>query len=319
MKYSVVVPCYNEEAVIRTTHTRLTEVMKALDDDYEIIYINDGSRDATGDILREIIIRDDHAKALMFAANRGHQIAVTAGLDYASGDAVVIIDADLQDPPEVIPEMIERWKKGAQVVYGQRKRREGETFFKKATASVYYRFLARMTGGMIPRDTGDFRLVDKKVVEAIRQMPEHDRFLRGMFAWIGFKQEAVLYDRDKRFAGESHYPLRKMLQLAANGLFSFSMTPLKWVTFSGCVWSGIGILGLIITLIVSLCGVPVGLWALAALCALLTGCTILCAGIVGEYIGRIYNEARRRPLYFIADAPGFDINNKNNHPMEVNK
>ena len=311
MRYSVIVPCYNEEAVIRATQERLSAVMDGLNEDYEIIYVNDGSRDATETILREIIASDPHVKALMFASNRGHQIAVTAGLDYASGDAVVIIDADLQDPPEVIPEMIGRWKAGAQVVYGQRRRREGETFFKKFTASAYYRILARLTGCMVPRDTGDFRLVDKAVVQAIRRMPEHDRFLRGMFAWVGFRQEAVLYDRDKRFAGETHYPLKKMLQLAANGLFSFSLTPLRFVTALGVFWTALGALALLAVLVVLLCGASVGLWALAAFGALLAGNVILCAGLIGEYIGRIYNEARQRPLYFISDMPGFDINIQN--------
>lgn len=311
MRYSVIVPCYNEEAVLRATQERLSKVMDSLGEEYEIIYVNDGSRDRTEAILREIIAEDPHVKALMFAANRGHQIAVTAGLDYASGDAVVIIDADLQDPPEVIPEMVERWKAGAQVVFGQRRRREGETFFKKFTASAYYRILARLTGGMVPRDTGDFRLVDKAVVKAIRRMPEHDRFLRGMFAWAGFRQEAVLYDRDKRFAGETHYPLKKMLQLALNGLISFSVSPLKFVTFLGVFWTGLGALALLAVLVVLLCGVKAGLWAMAAFGALLAGNIMLCAGILGEYIGRIYNEARQRPLYFISDMPGFDINKEN--------
>ena len=311
MRYSVIVPCYNEEAVLRATQERLSKVMDSLGEEYEIIYVNDGSRDRTEAILREIIAEDPHVKALMFAANRGHQIAVTAGLDYASGDAVVIIDADLQDPPEVIPEMVERWKAGAQVVFGQRRRREGETFFKKFTASAYYRILARLTGGMVPRDTGDFRLVDKAVVKAIRRMPEHDRFLRGMFAWAGFRQEAVLYDRDQRFAGETHYPLKKMLQLALNGLISFSVSPLKFVTFLGVFWTGLGALALLAVLVVLLCGVKAGLWAMAAFGALLAGNIMLCAGILGEYIGRIYNEARQRPLYFISDMPGFDINKEN--------
>ena len=311
MRYSVIVPCYNEEAVLRATQERLSKVMDSLGEEYEIIYVNDGSRDRTEAILREIIAEDPHVKALMFAANRGHQIAVTAGLDYASGDAVVIIDADLQDPPEVIPEMVERWKAGAQVVFGQRRRREGETFFKKFTASAYYRILARLTGGMVPRDTGDFRLVDKAVVKAIRRMPEHDRFLRGMFAWAGFRQEAVLYVRDKRFAGETHYPLKKMLQLALNGLISFSVSPLKFVTFLGVFWTGLGALALLAVLVVLLCGVKAGLWAMAAFGALLAGNIMLCAGILGEYIGRIYNEARQRPLYFISDMPGFDINKEN--------
>ena len=217
MTYSVIVPCYNEEAVLAETHKRLTETLERMGESYEIIYVNDGSRDGTGRILREICEKDSRARALMFARNAGHQNAVSAGLDYASGKAVVIIDADLQDPPDVIPLLAEKWKQGAQVVSAKRRARDGETAFKKVTASVYYRVLNFLTGGMIPRDTGDFRLVDKKAADAVRSMPEHDRFLRGMFAWVGFRQEAVEYDRDKRFAGESHYPLKKMLKLAADG------------------------------------------------------------------------------------------------------
>ena len=304
--YSVIVPCYNEEAVIRETHKRLTSVMRGMGDPYEIIYVNDGSKDHTADLLREIAEKDPHARAIMFARNAGHQMAVTAGLDYACGDAIVIIDADLQDPPELIPEMAERWKSGVQVVFAQRKARAGETAFKKITASVYYKTLSWMTGGMVPRDTGDFRLVDKKAADAVRGMPEHARFLRGMFAWVGFKQEAVLYDRDKRFAGETHYTMKKMLKLAADGIFSFSVKPLKFITAAGVSFIALAGIMLFVLLLSLLFGANGGLWWLAMLMIGLTGCILSALGIVGEYIARIYDETRGRPLYIVADAIGFD-------------
>ena len=303
--YSIIVPCYNEEAVLGETHRRLTQVLSGMGEPYEIVYVNDGSRDKTGDILRDIVAEDKNARAVMFARNRGHQIAVTAGMDYASGDALVIIDADLQDPPELIPQMAEKWKQGVQVVYAQRRRRAGETAFKKATASAYYKLINFLTGGLVPRDTGDFRLVDRKAADAVRAMPEHNRFLRGMFAWVGFRQEPILYDRDRRFAGESHYPLKKMLKLAADGVFSFSKQPLKAVTRLGAALLLIAGLTLLILLILLCCGVGGGLWWLAMLMTGLTGCAVLSLGIVGEYISRIYDEVKGRPLYITAEALGF--------------
>lgn len=304
--YSVIVPCYNEEAVLRETHKRLTRVMEKMDGDYEIIYVNDGSKDDTPNILRSLAAEDRHVKAVMFARNAGHQMAVTAGLDYAVGDAIVIIDADLQDPPEVIPEMAEKWRSGAQVVFGQRKARAGETAFKKLTASLFYQLLSWLTGGMVPRDTGDFRLVDKKAADVVRGMPEHARFLRGMFAWVGFRQEAVLYDRDKRFAGETHYPLKKMLKLAADGIFSFSMKPLKFITAVGVSFLAFSAILLFVLLILLCTGKSGGLWWLADLSVFLSGCILTALGITGEYIARIYDETRGRPLYIVADTIGFE-------------
>ena len=204
--------------------------------------------------------------------------------------------------------MAEKWKSGVQVVFAQRNHRAGETAFKKITASAYYKLLNSLTGGMVPRDTGDFRLVDKQVADVVRSMPEHNRFLRGMFAWVGFKQEAILYDRDKRFAGETHYPLKKMLKLAADGVFSFSVKPLKAITALGLALLGAGCVAFLALLILLLCGVGGGLWWLAALGAFLTGCTVSCLGIVGEYIARIYDESRGRPLYIVGEALGFDEN-----------
>lgn len=303
--YSVIIPCYNEEAVLRETHKRLTQVLSAMEGDYELIYVNDGSRDQTPQILRELAAADSHVRALQFAKNAGHQMAVTAGLDYAQGDALVIIDADLQDPPELIPQMAEKWRAGTQVVFAQRRARAGESAFKKITASAYYKLLSWLTGGMIPRDTGDFRLVDKRVADVIRAMPEHDRFLRGMFAWVGFQQEAVLYDRDKRYAGETHYTLKKMLKLAGDGIFSFSVKPLKAIAGLGLLLLAAAGITLLTLLILLFCGVPGGLWWLAMLMTGLTGCVLAALGVLGEYVARIYDEARKRPLYIVAEAIGF--------------
>ena len=303
--YSVIIPCYNEEAVLRETHKRLTQVLSVMEGDYELIYVNDGSRDQTPQILRELAAADSHVRALQFAKNAGHQMAVTAGLDYAQGDALVIIDADLQDPPELIPQMAEKWRAGAQVVFAQRRARAGESAFKKITASAYYKLLSWLTGGMIPRDTGDFRLVDKRVADVIRAMPEHDRFLRGMFAWVGFQQEAVLYDRDKRYAGETHYTLKKMLKLAGDGIFSFSVKPLKAIAGLGLLLLAAAGITLLTLLILLCCGVPGGLWWLAMLMTGLTGGVLTALGVLGEYVARIYDEARKRPLYIVAEAIGF--------------
>lgn len=307
MTYSVIIPCYNEEAVLAETHKRLTAVMSGMDGDYELIYVNDGSKDRTAEILRELYAGDPaHVRAVMFAHNSGHQIAVSAGLDYATGDSVTIIDADLQDPPELIPVMAERWKAGAQVIYGKRRKRDGETAFKKLTAEIYYKVINQLTGGMIPRDTGDFRMVDRKVADVIRSMPEHARFLRGMFAWAGFRQEAVEYDRDKRFAGETHYPLKKMLKLAADGIFSFSFKPLKLATALGVVYLAAAVILALVFVIMTCCGTAAGLWWLVPVLLLTAGTLHVCLGLTGEYIARIYDETRQRPLYVAADVLGFD-------------
>lgn len=308
--YSVIVPCYNEEAVLAETHKRLTAVLSSMGESYEIIYVNDGSRDKTAEILRSLSEKDSHVKALMFARNAGHQNAVTAGLDRAEGDAVVIIDADLQDPPEMIPLLAEKWKQGAEVVSAKRKARAGETAFKKVTASVYYRVLDFLTGGMIPRDTGDFRLVDRKAADAVRGMREHDRFLRGMFAWVGFKQEQVEYDRDKRFAGESHYPLKKMLRLAKDGIFSFSEKPLRLSTWLGVMYALACAVLVLLRVIFDFAAVEAPSLRLYSLLLLIAATLHLCLGISGEYLSRVYDEVRGRPHYIIANEFGFDKNGK---------
>ncbi len=303
--YSVVVPCYNEEACIGETHRRLNAVLRGMGETYEVLYVDDGSRDRTPALLDELARGDPAVRVVHFARNAGHQLAVSAGLDYASGSAVVIIDADLQDPPELIPEMARMWKAGAEVVYGKRRSREGETWLKKTTASAYYRLLRKLAGDAFPEDSGDFRLADRKVVDVVRNMPEHARYLRGMFAWAGFRQEPMLYDRDKRFAGETHYPLRKMLKLAAHGVLSFSEKPLLWTLWLGMLWlfSAAALLSALV--ILAILGRSVAGLVLPLLILLSTGSVLCALGILGAYLARVYEEARGRPLYVVAGTAGF--------------
>ena len=304
--FSIVVPCYNEEEVIMESYRRITAVMLSMGEPYELVFVNDGSKDATPALLNQLSDEDSSVRVLHFARNAGHQIAVSAGLDYAAGSAVVIIDADLQDPPELIPEMARLWRDGAQVVYGQRRSRAGESFLKLKTAELYYKLIQKLTGNAIPRDTGDFRLVDEKVADAVRGMPEHARFLRGMFAWVGFKQVPLLYDRDKRFAGQTHYPFKKMLKLAADGIMSFSDKPLKLPLWMGLVWLFLGGLTLLALLIMALAGHSGGGWWLASLLMIGFGSTLASIGIAGSYLARVYDEVKQRPLYIVADTRGFD-------------
>ena len=304
--FSVVIPCYNEEEVIMESYRRISAVMLSMGEPYELVFVNDGSKDATPALLNRLADEDNSVRVLHFARNAGHQIAVSAGLDYAAGSAVVIIDADLQDPPELIPEMAKLWRDGAQVVYGQRRSRAGESFLKLKTAELYYKLIQKLTGNAIPRDTGDFRLVDEKVADAVRGMPEHARFLRGMFAWVGFKQVPLLYDRDKRFAGQTHYPFKKMLKLAADGIMSFSDKPLKLPLWMGLVWLFLGGLTLLVLLIMALAGHSGGGWWLASLLMIGFGSTLASIGIAGSYLARVYDEVKQRPLYIVADTRGFD-------------
>ena len=302
---SVVVPVYNEQEVIAETAKRLRGVLDGMSVDYDIVFVNDGSRDGTLSVLRPLCEADARLKLVNFSRNFGHQIAITAGMDMTRGDAVVVIDADLQDPPEVIPGMFERWKQGYEVVYGKRLSREGETFFKKFTAKVFYRFMARMTEVDMPVDTGDFRLLDRKVVDALRRTPERNRYVRGIVSWLGFKQCAYEYERHERFAGQTKYPLKKMLKLACDGLVSFSVKPLRWIMGSGVVLSVLSVLYLVYILIASLCGVAMlsaGLYAMLGLIVLLLGVVMVFLGVLGEYIGRIYDESKARPLYLVSDT-----------------
>lgn len=310
IRYSIVVPLYNEELVISETYRRLTEVMQTTGEEYEIVFVNDGSRDRTEKMATEIVEHDRHVKLVNFSRNFGHQAAITAGMDCASGQAVVVIDADLQDPPEVILQMIEKWKEGYDVVYGKRLRRKGETWFKKVTAKIFYRFLSSMTNIDIPVDTGDFRLLDRKVVDSMRSFTEKSRYVRGLVSWVGFKQTAVEYVRKERFAGETKYPLKKMLKFAGDAIASFSYKPLKLAGYMGYILSFISFAYLIYIVIRKLVVGDFGAgWAsTVAISLFFNGMILIVLGIMGEYIGRIYDECKNRPLYIINEKVGFDEN-----------
>jgi len=303
---SVIVPCYNEEEVIETTHARLSAVLDATGLSYEIVYVDDGSKDSTVEKLRAINTACPNARLVKLSRNFGHQIAVTAGLEYADGDAVVLIDADLQDPPEVIPEMIAKWREGYEVVYGVRTTREGESAFKLWTARAFYRLINKLSEVPLPLDTGDFRLIDRKVVLALRRMRERYRLLRAMTSWVGFRQVALPYERHKRFAGESKYPLRKMLALALDGILSFSVVPLRLVTVVGLFMSFLAAIGIVYALVGRLFGDDwVKGWTLMFISTLFfSGIQFVFLGIIGEYVGRIYGEAKQRPLFLVSEVVG---------------
>jgi dolichol-phosphate mannosyltransferase len=305
---SVVVPCFNEEEVIEHTNRRLSSALEAITSQFEVIYVDDGSRDATAERLRDIQAHDPHTKVIRLSRNFGHQIAVTAGVSYARGDAVVLIDADLQDPPEVIGEMVAKWREGFQVVYGQRVERAGETRFKLWTARAFYRLINRLSEVPIPLDTGDFRLMDRVVVDALCRMSERHRLLRAMTSWVGFRQAAVPYRRAERFAGSSKYPLGKMLGLALDGIVSFSTVPLRIVTCVGLGFSCLSMVGVIYALAARLLSdnwVPG--WTFIFIAVLLMGgLQLVFLGVIGEYIGRIYSEAKARPLFLVLEELGVD-------------
>ncbi len=306
---SVVVPCYNEDAVLRETHACLVAVLEQLAGwKYELVYVDDGSRDATLDILRELQAASGQVRVVCMARNFGHQMATTAGLEHAAGDVVVMIDADLQDPPEVIGEMVALWRAGYQVVYGVRAERHGESFFKRSTARVFYRLHNQLSETKLPLDAGDFRLLDRQVVEVLLKMPERDRFLRGMISWVGFKQAAVMFVRAPRRAGVSKYPLFKMLRFAADGVISFSQTPLRLALWTGFLSLGVAFAALVYAIIIRLYTDNwVRGWASIFTAVLFMGGTqLVTLGIVGEYIGRIYAEVKRRPLYVVRARLGFD-------------
>ncbi len=296
---SVIVPCYNEQESIQACHARLSAVLRSLDDSYEIVYVDDGSRDETAHLLEQIHAGDPHSVIVRLSRNFGHQPAVTAGLSASLGKAVVIIDADLQDPPELIPEMVALWRSGYKVVYGIRRTRDGETTFKLWTAKAFYWLINSLSDVDIPLDTGDFRLIDRVVVDVFLNMPERHRLLRGMWSWIGFPQVGVPYQRAPRFAGETKYPLRKMIGLALDGIVSFSVVPLRLVTVLGFVSAGAAFLGIVYTLCVRLLTHSwVRGWAMTFIGILfMAGVQMLCLGILGEYIGRIYTESKQRPLF----------------------
>jgi len=308
MLLSIVVPCYNEEAVLRATHQRLTSVFAEMAGiDYELIFVNDGSRDDTQLILTQLQLVDPHMRVLLLSRNFGHQIAVTAGLEEAAGDAVVIIDADLQDPPEVIPQMVGLWRDGNDVVYGVRIERPGESAFKLWTAKVFYRLINRLSETKMPFDAGDFRLLDRRVVEVVNAMPERARFLRGMVSWAGFRQVELPYERAARHAGESKYPLRKMVHFAMDGIISFSLVPLKLAIWMGFLSIWIAVAGIIVAIVDRLLDKHLtrGWASLFVAVLFMGGVQLLSLGIIGEYLGRIYTEVKRRPLYAVQERLGF--------------
>lgn len=309
---TIITPIYNESNCLIVLYQRICEVMDASQESWELILVDDGSQDGSTEIIRQLASRDRRVRPLVFARNFGHQIAVTAGLDYSRGKAVVIIDADLQDPPEVILDMIAKWQEGYHVVYGVRTEREGETWFKEFTASLFYRLIFRITDVRIPLDTGDFRLLDRQVVNVLKQMRERHRFLRGMSAWVGFRQTGVTYRRAARFAGETHYPFRKMFVLALNAITGFSYFPLQVATYLGFFSAGLSILVIPVVILMRLAGTQAFLGQASTLLAVLFlgGVQLISLGILGEYIGRIYDEVKGRPLYIVSEEPS-DKNSKN--------
>ncbi|EMI9088210.1 MULTISPECIES: glycosyltransferase family 2 protein [Bacillus] len=301
---SVVVPMYFEEEVAQECYNRLKSVMLQNDINYEFVFVNDGSTDRTMEILSEIAANDYRTKIVNFARNFGHQVAVTAGIAAAKGDAIVIIDADLQDPPEVIPELIAKWEEGYEVVYAKRKQRKGETWFKLLTAKYFYKFLNYMSDIDIPKDTGDFRIIDRKVADVFNQMTERNRFIRGMMSWVGFRQTYVEYERDERFAGETKYPLKKMIKFASDGIIAFSTKPLRIVMTLGLLSVLVSIIVLLYTITVKIIGTgtQTGWASIMVAITFFSGIQLLGLGIVGQYIARIYDESKNRPIYIVKET-----------------
>ena len=312
--FSIIAPIYNEHDSLPELHRRVSAVMNGLGEPWELILVDDGSSDGSTELIRRLAEQDEHVRPVIFARNFGHQIAVTAGLDYARGDAVVIIDADLQDPPEVIPDLVARWREGYEVVYAVRTEREGESWFKLFTASLFYRLIFRITDVNIPMDTGDFRLLDRKVVNVLKTMRERHRFLRGMAAWVGFRQIGVPYKRAARFAGSTKYPFKKMLRLALTAITGFSYFPLQVATYLGFIAAGLALIFIPIVVIERLIGNQAFFGQATTLVSVLFlgGVQLICLGILGEYIGRIYDEVKGRPLYIVREAP----ENHSSQPQE---
>ena len=309
-RYSIVAPIYNEEGNIALLYERIRTVMESLEEPWELILVNDGSRDRSPEMITELAERDPRIKVLHFARNFGHQIAVTAGIDFARGDAVILIDADLQDPPELILKMIEQWKAGYEVVYAIREERKGESWFKLFSAKLFYRLIYRITDVNIPVDTGDFRLMDRAVAQVLKDMREHNRFIRGMTSWAGFKQTGVYYVREARHAGETKYPLRKMIRFALDAITSFSYFPLQIMIYVSLV---LGVLALIAIPVVAVLRLSLGVEFLGGqattiiLVLLMSSFQLFFLFILGQYLARIYDEARNRPLYVVARKIGFEM------------
>jgi len=300
--YSVVIPAYNEQEVITETYNRLTGVLTGMNESYELIFVNDGSKDQTAHIIAGFCENDPSVRLINFTRNFGHMSAISAGMDHARGQAVFVIDADLQDPPEIFPEMAAKWKEGYHVIYGKRIERKGESLFKKLTAKVFYRFLRHMTAVDLPADTGEFRLIDRKVNEAVKKLPEKNRYIRGLVSWVGFKQIPVEYVREERFAGITKYPLRKMITFAMDAITSFSQKPLKLGTMLGFSISLLSFLYILYVMYRFFTGQTIAGWASTVAAVMFTqGIVLMILGLMGEYIGRIYTELQNRPTYIIQE------------------
>jgi dolichol-phosphate mannosyltransferase len=302
---SIIAPIYNESGNLPELYRRITSVMEQAGEGWEVVLVDDGSSDGSTELIRQLASEDNHVRPVIFARNFGHQIAVTAGLDYSRGKAVIIIDSDLQDPPEVILDLLAKWREGYQVVFAVRTEREGESWFKLLTAKVFYRLIYKITDVDIPLDTGDFRLLDRQVVNVMNKMREHHRFLRGMSAWVGFRQVGVPYKRAARYSGETHYPLRKMVKFASDAITGFSFLPLQVATYLGFFSAVISILAIPAVAILRLAGSQAFFGQASTLIAVLFfgGVQLISLGILGEYIGRLYDEARGRPLYIVLQGP----------------
>lgn len=315
---SVIAPVFNEQEMLPAFCQRMSQVLEEIGEPWEIILVNDGSRDGSVAIMHAAHQHDPRIKVLSFSRNFGGQLAITAGLDYARGDAVVVIDADLQDPPEVVKELLQRWREGYQVVYAQRANREGETWFKKLTASIYYRLIHSIANVDIPLDTGEFRLLDRKAADALRATREQHRYIRGLAAWIGFRTVAVPYQRAARQAGETKYPLRKMIRLAVDGITNFSYLPLQMATYAGFFVAGLSLLGILAAIFLRVfVGHELTGQATTLVSVLfLGGIQLIFLGILGEYLGRIYDEVKNRPLYILDEALGFEhLDPRSNAPL----
>jgi glycosyltransferase involved in cell wall biosynthesis len=304
---SVVIPCYNEEACLEMLHARVSAAARAVvGEDYEVVLINDGSRDASWQVMQRLSAGDPHLVAINLSRNHGHQLALTAGLDLCAGEQILIIDADLQDPPELLTEMRATMAaEDADVVYAVRRKREGESIFKKATAAIFYRALDRITDTPIPLDTGDFRLMTRRALDAFLSLPEQARFIRGMVAWIGFRQVPFVYDRHERHAGETKYPLAKMIRFALDAITGFSTAPLRFASHMGLILTGASVLLMLYILVGWLMGNAVQGWTSTMLVVVFLGAVqMFVLGMIGEYLGRLYVESKRRPLYIVADVAG---------------
>jgi glycosyltransferase involved in cell wall biosynthesis len=306
LKYSVVIPVFNEEGNIPEIYRRVVAVMEGLDGPFELVFVNDGSRDRSFEIMFSLHEKDPRVKILDFSRNFGHQIAITAGLDHANGEAVIIMDADLQDPPEIIPRLVESWKSGSEVIYAVRVRRKGEGLFKLWTASAFYRLLRLLSNIEIPMDAGDFRLLDKEVVKALRDIRERHRFVRGLISWVGFKQTSVTYEREERFAGETKYSVWKMMKFAMDGITSFSHLPLRLVTMLGffcfALSFGVGCWALYVKIFTN--SAIQGWTSLIGVILFLGGVQLLALGIIGEYLASVFDEVKNRPIYILRKTHG---------------